>query len=331
MSQARKIAKNALVLSIAQVISIALSMVLVIFLARFLLSEGYGKYSFVFSFIAIFAIFIDFGFNTLLIREIARNKKDLNLYFNNIASIRLIFSMIMLFLIVLTINLMKYPADVKTAAYIIGISTIIGSFSGLFSSVFRAFEKMEYEALTNIAEKIIITSVSIFLLFQGYGLIAVCYAFLFGSMINFFIGLYIYKKKFAKVVLKFEKNREIWLFLIKNGIPFALAGIFMILYGKIGTVMLSIIKGNSIVGQYSAANNIILSFSFIASVFLASIFPVISGYFITSKESLKKVYNLSFKYLLIIILPISVGIFLLSERIILLLFTSEYLPSIGAL
>jgi O-antigen/teichoic acid export membrane protein len=201
----------------------------------------------------------------------------------------------------------------------------------LFNSVFRAFEKMEYEALTGIAEKIIVASASIFLLFQGYGLIAVCYVFLFGSLVSFFISLYIYKKKFAEALFKFEKNREVWIFLIKNGLPFALAGIFTILYMKIDTVMLSIMKGNSVVGQYSAAQNITSSLSFIAGVFLASIFPVISGYFVTLKESLKKVYNLSFKYLFIIILPISAGIFLLSERIILLLFTSEYIPSIGAL
>jgi O-antigen/teichoic acid export membrane protein len=226
---------------------------------------------------------------------------------------------------------MKYPADVKTAVYIIGISTIISAFSALFNSVFRAFEKMEYEALTSVAEKIIVASISIFLLFHGYGLIAICYAFLFGSMVSFFISLYIYKKKFAETLFKFEKNRKIWVFLIKNGIPFALAGIFTILYVKIDTVMLSIMKGNSVVGQYSAANNIISSLSFIAGVFLASIFPVISGYFITSKESLKRVYNLSFKYLFIIILPISAGIFFLSEKIILLLFTSEYIPSIDAL
>jgi len=331
MSQIRRIAKNALVLFIAQAISIVLSLVMVIFLARFLLSEGYGQYSLVFSFVAIFAVFIDFGFNTLLTREIARNKKDLNTYLNNAFSIRLILSIIILFLIVLTINLMGYPEDVKTAVYIIGISTIISAFSSLFNSVFRAFEKMEYESLTTIAEKIIVSSATIFLLFQGYGLIAVCYAFLFGSIINLLIHLYLYKKNFAETIFRFEKNNKIWLFLIKNGLPFALAGIFTILYLKIDTIMLSVMKGDSVVGWYNVAQNITSSFSFIAGVFLASIFPVISGYFVTSKESLKKVYALSFKYLFIIILPISAGIFLLSERIILLFFTSEYLPSINAL
>ena len=142
MNTVKRIAKNTLLLFIAQAIGILLSIVLVIFLARFLFSEGYGRYSFVFSFIAIFAIFIDFGFNTLLTREIARNKNKLREYFNNAVSIRLILSALILFLIILTINLMNYSSDVKIAVYIIGISTIIGAFSALFNSVFRAFEKM---------------------------------------------------------------------------------------------------------------------------------------------------------------------------------------------
>jgi len=331
MNTVKRIAKNTLLLFIAQAIGILLSIVLVIFLARFLFSEGYGRYSFVFSFIAIFAIFIDFGFNTLLTREIARNKNKLREYFNNAVSIRLILSALILFLIILTINLMNYSSDVKIAVYIIGISTIIGAFSALFNSVFRAFEKMEYEALTGIIEKVVIFSLSIFLLFLGYGLVAMCLVFLFGSIVNFFICLYIYKKKFVRIAFKFEKNNKIWSFLIKNGLPFALAGIFTIFYLKIDTIMLSVMKGDSVVGWYNAAQNITSSLSFIAGVFLASIFPIISGFFVTSKESLKKVYYLSFKYLFIITLPISVGIFLLSERIIILLFTSKYLPSIGAL
>jgi len=56
-----------------------------------------------------------------------------------------------------------------------------------------------------------------------------------------------------------------------------------------------------------------------------------SNYFKTSPESLKIVYKLSFKYILMIILPIATGITLLSKQITILLFGKEFLPSVPAL
>jgi len=51
-----------------------LSLVLTIFIARSLCDVIFGKYSFALAFTAIFAVFSDWGYNTLLIREVAREK-----------------------------------------------------------------------------------------------------------------------------------------------------------------------------------------------------------------------------------------------------------------
>jgi len=126
-----------------------LSLVLSIFIARSLGDVIFGKYSFALAFTALFAVFSDLGYNTLLIREVARDKSQAK-YLNNVLCMRALISLIIFALIVITINVMGYPADTKNVVYLFGIYTLIVSFSAVFKVTFRAFEKMELEDLTRM-------------------------------------------------------------------------------------------------------------------------------------------------------------------------------------
>lgn len=70
---------------------------------------------------------------------------------------------------------------------------------------------------------------------------------------------------------------------------------------------------------------------FMRTALHTSIFPVMSKIYKTSKESLKFICEKLFKYSIIIAFPIAVGTTILSERFILLIYGSEYLPSVIAL
>ena len=65
-------AKNTAALFAAQVVVSIISLALSIFFARNLGAVVFGKY--LFAFTAIFAVFSDLGYNTLRIREVARDK-----------------------------------------------------------------------------------------------------------------------------------------------------------------------------------------------------------------------------------------------------------------
>jgi len=56
-------------------------------------------------------------------------------------------SLVIFAIIVITINLMGYPADTKNVVYLFGIYTLVASFFALFKVTFRAFEKMDLEEL----------------------------------------------------------------------------------------------------------------------------------------------------------------------------------------
>jgi len=146
MNTKRIIAKNTSVLGAAKAISMILGLILAIFIARFIGDANLGKLGFAQSFTAILVIFADIGLSSVTVREIARDKELTSKYLGNIFIIKLIFSIGTLGLIVLIINLMHYPVDMTKVVYLIGLSSILGTFSEFLRSIFRAFEKMEFEA-----------------------------------------------------------------------------------------------------------------------------------------------------------------------------------------
>ncbi len=321
-----RIIKNISALALGEVITRILSLILIIYIARFLGDTGFGKYSFAFAFTSLFLVLVDPGINTVVIRDVAREKKMAGKYLGNIVILRSLLSLIAFFLIVVVVNLLDYPDETRLAVYIVGIYTIMTSFSQLTRSIFRAFEKMEYEALLNIVERIIFVSLGMVVLFMGYGLIEVVSVFLIAGAANIILSFFLTERKFA--IPGFEMDLELWKYLIKEGLPFGVAFIFVTIYIKIDTVMLSIMEGDAVVGWYNAAYQIPMAATLVSAALMESVFPVFSNLYRSSKEALSFAYEKFFRILSIIVIPIVVGVTLLSEKIILILYGEGYKNSI---
>lgn len=329
MSTVRTIAKNAGVLAIAQAITMALGLVLIIFIARLMGDVGFGKLGFAQSFTALLVIFADMGLSIVTIRELARHKELTSKYLGNIFLIKLILSVITFALIALIIKLMHYPSDTTMVVYLIGISSILGSFSVFLRAIFRAFEKMEFEALLNIVKSVVTTGIGLVVLLSGYGLIAIALVYLLAGIIDLFATLLVTVKKFARP--KLEVDFGLWKQIIPLALPFSLTAFMGLIYFQIDIVMLSVMKGDAVVGWYKAAYTLIYSLVIIPGVFSHALFPVMSRFYVSSKEALKTTLEKSAKYLFILGLPITVGTILLADRIIPLFYGEGFSHSISAL
>ncbi|MBE8539373.1 oligosaccharide flippase family protein [Geoglobus acetivorans] len=330
MTTVRRVAKNIIALASAELITKFLMFILIVLIARYLGDVGYGKYSFAMAFTSFFLILSDLGLSTLTIREVAREKELAGKYLGNLSLVKLVLSVVSFLLLVVIINLMDYPYDTKLAVYIAGAYVVVSSFTQFFISFFRAFERMEYETLVRVFEKIIAFILVVCLIYLGYGLIEIMLAYLVSGIFSFLIGGLIVLRKFAmpefKVDVSFLKHA------IKEALPFGLTAVFVVIYFKIDTVMLSVMKGDAVVGWYNAAYSIIDGLTaLVAGSISFAFFPVMSRYAKSSKEMLKKVYFRAFLLLFSAGLTISVLVTIFADKIILILYGQEYLNSILAL
>jgi len=72
LSTVQQVAKNTGIIISGELIFRLVSLVVTIYLARYLGTAGFGKYSFVFAYLAFFNIITDLGLQTILVREMSR-------------------------------------------------------------------------------------------------------------------------------------------------------------------------------------------------------------------------------------------------------------------
>lgn len=329
MSNVKKIAKNTLVLFIATIISYALIFFVNIYIARYLGAEGFGILSLAIAITGIFTIFTDLGLNILIIREVSRNKDLSNKYLINSSLIKIILSVLTFALIFITVNTIGYSKEVSYTIYILTVSIIFTSFSNTFNSIFQAYEKMEYMSLGNILNAVILFIGVITGINYNSNIYFFASIYMVASVLVFGYSLIIYLLKFSLPKISFDLN--FWEPTLKEALPFGVTNIFGSIYYWIDSVMLSIMVGTEVLGWYNAAYRLMFVFLAIYTVYIASIFPVMSKFYKTSDKYLKFSYERSYKYLLIISLPLAVGITLLADKIILLIYGEGFIPAIIAL
>lgn len=329
MNTVQRITKNAAVLYASFIITSLLGLFFSIFIARTLGDIVFGKYSFAIAFTAIFSVFMYLGFNALITREVARDKSRAPKYLGNLAIIRAILCLVGFGAIALIINLMGYPQDVVNVVIIFGIYNMLSAFTELFRATFIAFERMEYVALTSAIRQIVVVGLGLTVLFLGYGLVELATVFIIAGIFDLILSFLICGKRFAKP--KLEIDFDFWKRATKIALPISFISIGAIMYIKIDTVMLSVMKGDAVVGWYSAAYNLVLAFKPIPQLLMISLFPLMARFSISSRSSAETICKTSFRYLLILGLPLAMGASLLADRIILLLYGSQFTMSVIAL
>jgi len=295
------ILKNTFWLTSSQVIAGTLSAILAILIARHLGVEGFGKFSFAFSFVVIFSVFTDFGLITLTTRELARNGLMVKKYIDNIIIIKFILGLLTLGIIILALNFLNKTAEVKLLIFWAGIWMIIQSFPHFFQSIFRAFEQMEYEAISKIAYSLTSFIIVFYIINTSLGLKFLIQGYVFSALVGLIITIFLIRKRFVK--FKSEVDLLFWKNLFREAWPFAIFTIFAGVYFQISTVILSILDTDSAVGLYSIAFNSVIIFFVLPDIVSGSVLPTLSKLFV--KKNLLK--ELSKK---LIILMLCIGLIL---------------------
>jgi O-antigen/teichoic acid export membrane protein len=184
---------------------------------------------------------------------------------------------------------------------------------------------MEYNSIGFLLFDIILLLGILLAIQYNYDIIKFSSVYIITAIIIFLFAYLTFRWKFfTPKSLKWNKWKE----LIKEAWPFAITGISFNIYTWIDSLLLSIMIGAEVVGFYNASYRLMLIFLFIPAIFSGAIFPVMSRYYISSKESLKVSFEKLLKILVLIALPITIGTTLIADKVILFIYGNEFLGSI---
>jgi len=295
---------------------------------RILGPEGQGKYGFAIFIVGYFEIVTNFGLDTLLTREVAKDPSQGNRYLSNTAILRLlillgVLPLLFIFLAVWR-GLFALSWDTIAAILLLTLSLIPSSISAALSSLFRAHEKMEYPAAITMVSTILKVTLGLLALLLGFGFVGLAGVSVIVNLVTMSILLYLVMRVFFRPQLEFNPpfSKE----MLGLSYPLMINNLLATLFFRVDVTLLQPMKGDTVVGWYTAAYKFIEGVNIIPSTFTIAIFPIISRFAQNARESLIKAYTLAIKALLIVSLPLALLVTFYARGLILIFGGSEYLP-----
>ena len=322
MNQVKSIFKNTSWLSISQIITSVCAFIWTIIIARYLGVSDYGIVSFAISFTGIIGIFMDIGMSTYITREIAKHKHLLSKYLSNVFLFKIMLAALLFLISGLILFSLGYNQLTIIVTLIFSIEMVFMTMVGLFNGIFQAFEKLKYQSIGTILNSSFLLLGILITIGLDLGVLFIAVSYTIGYLIYFSYMFIEYVRKFG--FPKFELDVPFIKEVVLGSIPFGLTNFFYSIYFSIDIVMLSYLTGDYATGIYKSAYNIINVFTTFFVVYQGVIFPVMSKFFAESKDLLKSSYELSVKYLLLIIIPISVGVFFYARPLVDLIYSNQY-------
>lgn len=321
------IARNTAFMTIASVAQKLISFVYFTLIARSVGVEGTGKYFIALSFTTLFVVLVDLGMTNVLVRESARVKEHMQRYVSTVLSVKMFLGVFAYVLVIIVSHFLDYDIETKNMILLSGVTMLFDSFHLTVYGVLRAIGDLRFESVSITASQFLSLLLGGIFLFFHLPLIYLILAFTIPSALNaIFASIMLHRKYKIHVVPKFEK--EIFFYLGRITIPFALAAVFARVYSYIDSILLKQILGDEAVGWYSTPYKITYAFQFIPLALTAALYPRFSEYFLKEKEKLAVVFQDAMKYLLIMAVPVAIGISILAQDIILFLYKEAFLPSV---
>ena len=278
-----KVIRNLLWAVTGKVVTLLSSLLVGIFVARYLGPEQYGLMNYVVSYVALFQVFASFGLDNIEIREEAKCKAtgeygrtpsaEANTILGTAFGLKLIFAAITMILVIATAWLFEADTFTKWMITLYSLSMIMQTFS-VIRNYFTSIVWNEYIVKTEISRTLIGAGIKVVLLLLHAPLVWFIAATLFDTVLIAGGYLLSYQKKIASPRLwSFDKQTA--RYLIKEAFPMLLSGAAIVIYQKIDQVMIGNMLDKASVGQFSVAVTFVDMCIFIPTILSQTITPIL--------------------------------------------------------
>ncbi|MFH1783731.1 MAG: flippase [bacterium] len=326
MSVVKRLAKNVFSLFTGSFISQFIGLLVTVYIARRLGAHQFGVLAFAVAFVGYFKLITDWGITTLAIRNVARERSLTRKYAGSIVVIQLLFSLVAFLVLVIFTGLFHFSPLKNRLIILYGIAFFSTAIS--LSWVFNAHEKMEYQSLLQVMGRIFYFAGVVLFLHYLSSVIVIPLAYILSSLIVGIVSFWLFSRFFGKISL--DKDFNYWKKFIISALPLGGSYIAVYLYYHFDTVMLSFMKGDTVVGWYNASYKIIFVVFSLAGFYSQAIFPVFSKQFKVSVADLKSTFQRSVKLMTIVSIPLAIGGIILARPLISLIFGSDYVNGVRA-
>ncbi len=329
MSLSHAIAKNTIIHALGKIISLALGLLIIGLLTRYLGTEGYGYYTTIFAYLFFFTTLGDLGLYLVTVNNLGRVDVDQKKWLSNAFALRFVSVSILMLLAVALIWLFPYPFLVKIGVMITALALIFGTTDQITVAFLQAKMSTKYAALAEVAGKIAILVLVLLAIKLKFGFLIIMAGVAIGFFIHFLVDFLL-----ARKIMKFGPafDKQMWREILQQSWPIATYMIFSMLYFKADTIILSLYHSQTVVGLYGAPYKILEVLITFPAIFMGLVSPLLARAW--SEKNLidfQRLYQRAFDFLSLAVWPLIFGTIVLARPIINFIAGRDFLPSAAIL
>jgi O-antigen/teichoic acid export membrane protein len=319
-SLTQKIAYNAVFSAGARIIEVALAFVIVGLTTRYLGDSGFGDYVIVVTFVYIFSVIADLGLYSIVVREISREGADEEKIVNNAFTLRFVAGFFILGSAFFISLIFPYSENVKFGIAVAALGFWILSNTQVLMGLFQKHLVMDRVSVAEIAGRIIQLLFVWTCVKFDLGFLYIIFSIFLGSITSFALMLF-FTSKYIKIRPKFDFG--FWKKLLKQSYPLAVSAILVLIYFKLDTIFLSVMKTSEAVGVYGLSYKILENLIFFPAMLVGLTMPIMSKYIFIDREKFQSIVQRTLNILLVAVIPLIFGTVLVSGKIIQLIGGTE--------
>ena len=312
----KSISQNVGVAIIGRVAANLIALIVVGILSRVLGPDGYGAYGTIFAYLSVVAIIADMGLYTLLARNISRFGADEARITGTLVALRLALVVAIGAAAIGIAWLLPYARDIRLGIALGTVAVVCSSLTQVLMGVFQKHLKLHLASIGDIITRAVQAGAVAYLASQGISSpLAYVGAVVAAELVHIFAIT-----RFSKSIIPWRLTVDLdaWKAGLKESFPIAVSLVFVLLYFKLDTVLLSLMKPAGDVGIYSVAYKVLEVVIFLPAMYMGLIMPRLSK-FASDRELFKREYQRAFDVLSLFALPAVAYIGIMSYRITALL------------
>jgi O-antigen/teichoic acid export membrane protein len=323
MGSLRTLFKNTSSIMISGYFGMAVNFLLVIFIARNLGAEGLGIFTTAATFVFFGSFVTDFGVESVIVRNVSRNKDDLPLYYVNGFFLVLSLAVVSWIVIGVVVYLLDYDAHLRMLIMLSTASLLFGSISVVATSIIKSLERMELISMVSIVSGICYSVAGIVIVAASRSITGLIVLGLVIAILNGMAWFLLVNKILEKAFV-WKIQPKVCFSILKQAAPIGLMRTLNVVNNRIDIIMISTMMGSSAVGLYASATKIV-NFLLVPSGSLNNaIMPHFSAKESSSMSAVSEMYNEIVRVILLVSFPIATIVTVNASSIIRILFGQPF-------
>ena len=292
-----KIFNNTLYQLIGKLVSMSITVLATILVSRYYGREGYGEFSLMQNIPGLFFIVVDFGFNAISTRELAKDFSNAERYFGNILIVRVVTSLFLMGIVAFSLSFFPYSESLKMGLYLSLFLVLTQALYTTTNVIFQAKLRYDLSVIGYVIGSLVILGLVLYRTNRGLDVMWVNASYIVGGFVTFLVNLIL----LARIIdlrqsLTIDKSL-IW-YLTVQSLPLGLMFVFSQINFKADSIILSLAKlpdsqglnNTEAVAIYSLPYKVFEVALVVPTFLMNAVYPIFVRHLAESNERFKQTF-----------------------------------------